>query len=495
MPFCFRPGRRRVAVLTVALVTVFFLNFGGLNNLSFGFGQVKPDRPNLHDTPACATELDHLRRPAYGLTRNIVYQKRCIRPAVQKKLDRTVVSQNPDPLLMRGQLLQLDNGCQGWAEASCEPVTLKVPSAYPAQDYSGYLFGVATSLDRLNESLPQFESWMGNTGARLLAVMTEPGDESKYAGVAQDFHARGVEVIIKKPWNDAITTNEQHFAIVRDLLGFSTPETKWTAIIDDDTFFPSLYPIHKILSKYNYKLPHYVGGLSENFDAVKHHGYMGFGGAGVFLSPALLRELDPALEACLKVEHVPQGDGLLKQCIYSETKTKLTIVKGLHQLDMGGDMSGFYESGRLPLSLHHWKSWHQAPVDKMVKVSELCGECFLQRFTFGPDTVLTNGYSIVEYSAGLESVDLNKMEGSWEGAGGFDWSLGPMRSKMDRRLKKSYRLIDSEMVGKNLRQIFVHRVEDDIPSPEEKEKLADAGNPPLKIDEMKDEVVELWWEL
>ncbi|KAF4997411.1 hypothetical protein FDECE_12089 [Fusarium decemcellulare] len=492
MPSRYRSGRRRTAFLAIAIVVFVFLNLKGF--VSFpSFERAKPDRPNLQVAPSCAPELDHLRRSAYGLTRDVVYQKRCIRPVVDAKLDSQVVSQNPDPLIKHGQIIQLGQACEGWNEQKCEPVTLKVPPAYPVQDYSGFLFGVATSLDRLNESLSQFESWLGNTHARLLAVITDPGDEPKFKDVMKQFRDRGVELTIKKPWNNAITPNEQHFAIVRDLLGHSTPETQWTAIVDDDTFFPSLYPISQILGKYDYKLPTYVGGLSENYDAVKHHGYMGFGGAGIFLSPALLRELDQHLEECLTADHVPQGDGLLKQCIYSKTKTKLTIVKGLHQLDMGGDMSGFYESGRLPMSLHHWKSWHQAPVDKMVQVSEFCGSCFLQRFTFGSDTVLTNGYSIVEYSAGLESVDLNKMEGSWEGAAGFDWSLAPMRSKMDRRLKKSYRLVDSEKVGKNLRQIYIHRVEDDIPGPGE--KSGDAGNPPPKIEEMKDEVVELWWEL
>ncbi|KAF5625099.1 hypothetical protein F52700_9474 [Fusarium sp. NRRL 52700] len=481
-----RSGRRRSAALAFIVITVLVLNYTGILSLPFSFEDPpQPDRPDFDLAPPCAPTLDHLRRSSYGLTRDIVYQKRCIRPIVDKKLDSQVVSQNPDALIKSGQIVQLDQACEGWTESTCEPVTIKVPPPYPQQDYSGFLFGVATSLDRLNESMSQFESWLGNTHAQLLAIITDPGDESKYKQVTEQFHQRGIELSIKDPWNKAITSNEQHFAIVRDLLAHVTPKTQWTAIVDDDTFFPSLYPMSKILGKYDHKLPAYVGGLSENYDAVKHHGYMAFGGAGVFLSPALLRELDPHLEECLKVDHVPQGDGLLKQCIYSKTKTKLTVVKGLHQLDMGGDMSGFYESGRLPMSLHHWKSWHQAPVDKMVKISEFCGSCFLQRFAFGSDTVLTNGYSIVQYSAGLESVDLNKMEGSWEGAEGFDWSLSPMRSKMDRRLKKSYHLVDTEVVGKNIRQIYIHRLEDDIPGPDE--KLKDPKKTPPKIEEMKDE--------
>ncbi|KAF5251439.1 hypothetical protein FANTH_3461 [Fusarium anthophilum] len=481
-----RSGRRRSAALAFIVITVLVLNYAGLLSLPFSFEEPpQPDRPNFDLAPPCAPTLDHLRRSSYGLTRDIIYQKRCIRPVIDKKLDSQVVSQNPDALIKSGQIVQLDQACEGWTESTCEPVALRVPPPYPQQDYSGFLFGVATNLDRLNESMSQFESWLGNTHAQLLAIITDPGDESKYKQVTEEFRQRGIELSIKDPWNKAITSNEQHFAIVRDLLAHVTPKTQWTAIVDDDTFFPSLYPMSKILAKYDHKLPAYVGGLSENYDAVKHHGYMAFGGAGIFLSPSLLRELDPHLEECLKVDHVPQGDGLLKQCIYSKTKTKLTVVKGLHQLDMGGDMSGFYESGRLPMTLHHWKSWHQAPVDKMVKISEFCGSCFLQRFAFGSDTVLTNGYSIVQYSAGLESVDLNKMEGSWEGAEGFDWSLSPMRSKMDRRLKKSYHLVDTEMVGKNIRQIYIHRLENDIPGPDEKSK--DPKKTPPKIEEMKDE--------
>ena len=68
-----------------------------------------------------------------------------------------------------------------------------------------------------------------------------------------------------------------------------------------------------------------------------------------------------------------------------------------------------------------------------------------------------------------------------------------MRAKMDRRLKKSYRLVDTEVIGKNIRQTYIHRVEDDIPGPGE--KSSDSKNPPPKIEERKDEVIELLWEL
>lgn len=462
-----------------------FWTFGGDLIL---FGEPKPDRPNLDTAPACAPSLDHLRRPGYGLTRDVVYQKRCIRPVVDESFDRKALSVITDPLIGPGQLVSLDKACEGWEEQECAPINVAVPPAYPVQDYSSLLFGVATSLDRLRESVAQFESWLANSGAQLLVVITDSADEREFGPVSEEFRSRGIALVIVKPWNSTITQNEQHFTIVRDLLQHATPETKWAAIIDDDTFFPSLYQVGQILAGHNHTAPAYLGGLSENSDAVKHHGYMAFGGAGVFLSIGLLQELDPHLEECLDMEHVPQGDGLLKSCIYNKTETQVTVIPGLHQLDFGGDMSGFYEAGRLPISLHHWKSWHHAPVDKMAKISEICGGCFLQRVVFGSDTVLSNGYSIVQYPLGTESVDLDKTEGTWDGAPGFEWSLGPMREKLARNQKKSYRLIDSERIGKSLRQIYVHQLEDDLPGPDDKKE----GLGP-DITNMKDEVIELWW--
>ncbi|KAH6896052.1 hypothetical protein B0T10DRAFT_527022 [Thelonectria olida] len=496
MPFCM-PLRRRAVALAVTVITLFFLlNSDSALQLSFGFGEDKPDRPSLEYAPTCTPVIDHLRRPSYGLTREVIYQKRCIRAVLNNTVDRSEIAELSTPLVGQGQLLHLDRRCEGWQEPQCEPVTLNVPAAYPARDYSHMLFGAATSLERLIDSMSQFESWLGHSGAQLIAVITDGKHSSKtFNMVTKEFRQRGIDLTIVRPWNKKITQNEQHFAIVRDLLRHSTDNTKWVAIVDDDTFFPSLYPLDQILEKQDHTVPAYMGALSDNYDAVKFHGYMAFGGAGVFLSIGLLRKLDPHIEKCLTEEHVPQGDGLLKSCIYTKTSTKFTVIEGLHQLDMGHDLSGLYESGRLPISLHHWKSWHQAPVDEMVKISEFCGSCFMQRFKFGTDTVLSNGYSIAVYANGTKDINFAHTEGTWDGYPGFEWSLGPMREPFSRHQKKSYRLIESERVGEHLRQIFVHRVEDDLPDLGEQ---AAEGEVPVenqaRLADMRDEVVELWWE-
>ncbi|KAI5463552.1 hypothetical protein BGZ63DRAFT_381714 [Mariannaea sp. PMI_226] len=492
------PRRRTVALALLIVITFFFLNTDSALQctLPFNFGDDRPDRPSFRYTATCNSAIDHLRRPSYGLTREVIYQKRCIRAVVDNSVDRAEIAQISQPLVGEGQLVRLDRRCSGWQEPQCEPVTVSVPPAYPSRDYSHMMFGVATSIDRLVDSLSSFQSWLAHTGAHLIAVITDEKTSSRqFDKTTKLFREHGVDLTLLKPWNKTLSHNEQHFAILRNLLGHASESTKWVSIIDDDTFFPSLYPLGQILEAQDHTVPAYMGALSDNFDAVKFHGYMAFGGAGIFLSIGLLQQLDPHIEDCLLEEHVPQGDGLLQSCIYNKTNTKFTIIDGLHQLDMGHDLSGLYESGRLPISLHHWKSWHNAPVDEMVKISEFCGSCFMQRFQFGTDTMLSNGYSIAVYANGTQGIDFSHTEGTWDGYEGFDWSLGPMRDPLTQDEKKSYRLVESEKVGQHLRQIFVHRVEDDLPELEEEPS---EDSIPVKYDPLlwtrRDEVVELWWE-
>lgn len=67
-----------------------------------------------------------------------------------------------------------------------------------------------------------------------------------------------------------------------------------------------------------------------------------------------------------------------------------------------------------------------------------------------------------------------------------------MRERLGSTRKKSYHLIDSEKVGRNLRQIYVHKAKDNVHDPDEKiiqNKIEEKKRP-----EIRDEVVELWWD-
>lgn len=133
----------------------------------------------------------------------------------------------------------------------------------------------------------------------------------------------------------------------------------------------------------------------------------------------------------------------------------------LRQLDMRGDASGFFESGREPpLSVHHWKSWFQADMAKLSVITNLCGDkCFLRQWQFSDGWTLTNGFSIAKYSTEID-LDDKTMEVSWVGDNGavdesFMHALGPLRPKDTGKF--SYLLEDSVFLGNQVRQWYVHR--------------------------------------
>ena len=147
-----------------------------------------------------------------------------------------------------------------------------------------------------------------------------------------------------------------------------------------------------------------------------------------------------------------------------------------------GDRSGVFESGRQILSLHHWKEgyWSENgagldairhsrwfPMDTMSLVSSLCGDtCFLQRFQFGNDTLLTNGYSIAVYpKQKLDELPLFQMERTWVTPqhveslnDGYDHYLGPLRPSLELDVEKvHYRFMDAKLLdGGGVRQYYRH---------------------------------------
>lgn len=454
----------------------------------------------------CIEEIEYLKRPSLRLSGKIIYSRRCIRPVWRRDVDRDEVVNISRPLVTKRTMVDL-SACSHVEYVPCDHMTLDVPYPYPSnatsrgevRNYAHLLFGVATSFDRLNESRATFTPWLAGTEAQLLAIVTDAeeqegedgeGGESRKQNTRQkpnltalqeEFRAANMSVTLMRPSDAAQRTSVVHFTMLADLVARVTPETEWIGIVDDDTFFPSLYPLSAALAEHDHTVPAYLGSLTEDFGAVRNWGYMAFGGAGIFLSVPLARQLVTHMDACLAeaADNGPggfEGDGLLRDCIYHHTTTHLTQVPGLWQQDMYYDASGFFESGVRVLSLHHWKSWYRAPVVAMAMVALMCGDCFLQRWRFGNDTVFTNGYSIAMYRDGLEHLDLDKVEGTWQGAGrDYEFRLGPVRPALGPDEKKSFVLVDAEVPRWGaFRQIYVHRGDAEREEP--------------------DEVIELLWE-
>ena len=518
---------RRIPLITGLILGLFLWTASRLHNGSpvlpgsiFGPGRQKPEPPPVEEPPErphypgmerlnwqpgmCnVPEIEFLRRPELGLTSNIVYSRRCVRSARSKtNPSHEAVTNITEPLITTKTKVDLAD-CSTVELPPCEPITLQVSPPYPHKQYKHLMFGVASSYERINQSLADFEHWAANSGVELLFIVADAfpqeGGMLDLQGLEQEYTSRGMRATMIPPTiRERINRFDQegegpapieqhHFMLVRELHQRSTPGlTRWIAVLDDDTFFPSLHLLDEGLSKYDHTKHVWLGALSDDFGAIKNFGIMGYGGAGVFLSPSLASTLSAHAEQCLRESTTFSGDGMLRDCVYTHSRAGLTLMPGLYQHDIRGDASGFFESGVLPVSLHHWKSWYRAPVAAISRVATLvCGNCMLQRWRFGHDTLLANGYSIAVYRPGvLDKLDLSRVEGTWEQpTRDFDFFYGKLREKISRDEKKTYLLRDSVLdeKAKVFRQVYVYRADEF-----EYEQAVPSG---------VDEVVELVWEL
>ncbi|CAN1750971.1 hypothetical protein LINPERHAP1_LOCUS4202 [Linum perenne] len=132
-------------------------------------------------------------------------------------------------------------------------------------------------------------------------------------------------------------------------------DLRWFIMCDDDTlvFVDNLIDV---LGKYDHTKYHYIGSQSEFVKSNADFSFdMAFGGAGYALSYALVEVLAPKLDACIeRYPYLFVSDHLAQSCL-ADIGVSLTIEKGIHQIDLQGDISGFLSSHpQAPLlTLHH----------------------------------------------------------------------------------------------------------------------------------------------
>ena len=333
-------------------------------------------------------------------------------------------------------------------------------------DASRLLIGASTSLHRLEKVIPQMARWLANTKAALVVNIRDHGDSAEMERVQMLAEAAGIDAVLLHEdvgsAGNGADHAQQNFAIVKCLHRRRELHHKWFAVVDEDTFFPSLSAVLRALQAYDPLKPWYIGSISEDWSQVAgKHGYMAYGGAGIFFSGPLLDVLEENFDACIKNGY--GGDELSKFCIYTHTSppVELTLLPGLHQLDLHVDASGWYEAIRRPLlSLHHYNSWHLYPVEYGHLVADICGaDCFLQRYQFPGSVVLTNGYSVVLYPGGTDRIDLARVAGTFEhNEDQVLYSLGAVRPKLSIKEKISWRLEYAQKTPSgNVRQFYVRR--------------------------------------
>jgi hypothetical protein len=376
----------------------------------------------------------------------------------------------PFHALERGLVISPENKGQ---PLPCPPVVdVEVSMDHDVVETSKMLFGLATTVDRLERMLPSLLYSFGDSQAGLLVLVPESDDD--LAVQESYFRSRGLDVILEA---SPLEFTARYFGLVEAFtyhIKSKRPQTQWVSFIDDDTFLPSVASVAQQLKQLDSSKKYYIGALSESSWQVDTWGHMGFGGAGVFVSTPLLADLMANYDECQSWGEQP-GDQKLGQCIERFGNTQLTVWSSLYQMDITGAPDGIFESGRPIHSLHHWTSWYTKDVVKMSAVAAAAGKrSVLRRWIFDQQTsvdattgqsirtywVLTNGYSIVKYTLSASipenAINFDECEKTWEeDMSGFQQSLGPLRPKdVDGITKERWLLSDAIVVGDNVHQVY-----------------------------------------
>ena len=474
-------GSRTVAIfllLSTSLVLVRFRNQSS--------SRIKPGGQN--NQGGCSGRLTRLND--LDIKFPIKYARRDIIIKANPEIDRTSLTQVAAPLLPDVQIVDPVKSPEMGLERCSPPLTLEVP-AFPKQptNSSHIIFGISTYIKRLEDSIPHLQRSLAHTSARLIVLVVESGEgtpnRKEMAGLEIRMHDLGINAtVVGAPKGSSMEV--RYFSLIKLLYEKRDSETQWISLLDDDTFLTSMHSLVDTLGNYDSSKEWYLGAMSEDWWSVTVYGMMSFGGGGTFLSLPVAAQINANYDTCLAESTANQGDIRIRDCLAAHTTTKFQPVIGLHQTDLGGDLSGFYESGRLPLSLHHWKTgWHfeqkpeqralnTYPMVKMHLVSDVCGDCFLQRWQFGSNTVLSNGFSISTYPSQnvlaelVKNKEMDKTEDTFlptrevhSFMKGYEHSIGPLRPKVEGKIQ--YNFLDAKQEDGGVRQYYIYRSLDQEP--------------------------------
>ncbi|KAK3385809.1 glycosyltransferase family 31 protein [Podospora didyma] len=448
---------------------------------------VTSSHPNSSHTITCDYDMAKIRewQKKYKLQERIEYTKRYV------QISRQDISRRPLTKLQQKflpeQARAIDVNKQYEPETCPEPLLAPVTrSPFPATaNASDFMFGVSTTYKRFTDPktspINEWSYWLTDSegrsnGGKLILMLLDASDDD-LADADRRLRQVGIDVDVYRS-DSSLEMAVRYLALVPTLYNHrELKNKKWLVTCDDDTFFPAFHALAEKFEGYDDSRPMYIGTFSEDVNNIARHGSQAFGGAGVFLSVPMAKVVAESYDSCRTPEKVkesnsgwgPQGDILLRKCIYENSETKLTLLQELWQLDLYGDPSGFYESGIKPLSLHHYRGggWHLAHPWHYTKVAHLCGEdCTLQRFITEDNFIISNAFSVAYYPSGVD-FDVNQFERTFGAAPddkgwNLDFKLGPQRPTLHKTGRKISWDLQESSINKDgsVSQVYVRKHDD-----------------------------------
>jgi hypothetical protein len=424
----------------------------------------------------------------YGLDTKFEYTKRYVKISRQDVKRRSITKLNQTFMPQKVKVVDVTDQTPRYREETCdEPLIVPVTkSPYPGSaNASDFIFGVSTTYKRFKDprtsSINEWTYWLtdgkGNSNGGKLILLLLDASEEDILDAWTLLAAAGIDVDVYQS-DSKMEMAVRYLTLVPTL--YNHPDRvgrKWIVTCDDDTFFPSFNALAEQFEEYDHTTPMYIGTLSEDVNNVGRHGAQAFGGGGVFLTASLAKMVTEKYDSCrtdAKIREAnsgwgPQGDILLRKCIYENSDVKLTTLWDLWQLDLFGDPSGFYESGIKPLSLHHYRGggWHVAHPWHYTKIAHLCGEdCTLQRFQTKDDFIISNGFSVAFYPKGID-FNLQQLERTFHPAPedkgwNLDYTFGPQRPGLSNTGRKISWDLQEAQVNQDgsVSQIYVRKRDD-----------------------------------
>ncbi|UZJ56320.1 hypothetical protein CBS101457_005640 [Exobasidium rhododendri] len=401
--------------------------------------------------------LDRSTLDSYNLTRDFTYARRYIKPVPLSKSPYRDVNLAWVDELEQNIFTGLDHistaasdaddaGVIDLSQCSGDALPMYLRQQEEPLDARGLVFGLSSTSERLLEFAPIMSHWLANTSAQLIAIVPAG---PRVIELRSKFESLNIDATVLTS-NDEFLAN--YFKLVEAFSAHRDEGSKWFTFIDDDTHYFSIDRFIKQLKIYDHNQEVYLGSVSEDLRQIRLDGLFAFGGAGVTVSRALLNRLHQEYYGCLSEQAGWEpGDVRLKRCIYQHTETKLTMIEGLHQVDLEGESSGIMEGPRPPINWHHYRSWSFQNVNLISLAGKICGSaCLFQRWKFPVPTdfgyvymTFHFGVSIIGYPVGIRP-DLSRTEITWKELPGsnFDHSLAPLRMKLQEgRDRFTYRLL------------------------------------------------------